>query len=518
MSVATKEERATHLLIPALIVVVLASLDLTVIAPILPRILSDMRVNSAEADRYVWIVSGYLLAYTLTIPLMGRLSDLIGRRPTFIISLAIFLAGSGLCAEAHSLTMTIVARSIQGAGGGAMVPVAMALVGDVLPSRRRAGALGMVAAADTLGWVLGPIWGAIILKLSGGWRAIFWLNIPIGLIIAGILLFYWRGPSKRRGFVNVDLPGAFLLVAGLICFCLGITAGGDASVAPRALGATPNPLATYRWPLLAAGIVLLIVFVVVEHFARNPLIPLSLVAKRHFSAANITNFLVGAALMTAMVNVPLIVVLIVESGRDSTISAELLAAFSLSMAITALIGGKIADRAGFVRSSAIGLIVAAIGFYLMSQWSTHLHEGRMAIDLAIAGAGLGLVLAPVAAAAIDAAHDRDIGIASGLVIVARLLGMTIGISALTAWSVARLNSALQALPTITQKPGETLAHYLQRQETLATQQAIPATVHVIRDTFGVAAILCLVAIIPVLFLAARESKQSEPVDEVAEPE
>ncbi|HLI52472.1 MAG TPA: MFS transporter, partial [Thermomicrobiaceae bacterium] len=332
----------------------------------------------------------------------------------------------------------------------------------------------------------------------------------------GILLFYWRGPSRRAGLVNVDLPGALVLVAGLICLCLGITAGGDTSVAPRALGAAPNPLAAYRWPLLAAGLVLLAIFTAVEYCSSNPLVPLSLVARRHFTAANLTNFLVGAALMTAMVNVPLIVVLIVASGRDSTVSAELLAAFSLAMAITALIGGKIADRAGFVISSAFGLVISAIGFYLMSHWSTHLHEGRMAIDLAIAGAGLGLVLAPVAAAAIDSARESDIGIASGLVIVARLLGMTIGISALTAWSVARLNSALQALPTITQKPGESLAHYLQRQENLATQQAIPATVHVIRDTFGVAAVLCLIAIIPVLFLANREPK-TESADEGIEP-
>ncbi len=175
--------RPLSIIVPALVVVLVAALDLTVIAPILPRMLTDLNVNTAEADRYVWVVTGYLVAYTLTIPLLGRFSDIFGRRNAFLVALAVFLMGSALCASAHDLPTLIAARSIQGFGGGAMLPISMALVGDVLPRERRAAALGVVAAVDTLGWVLGPIWGAGFTQLFDSWRGVFWLNLPIGLAV-----------------------------------------------------------------------------------------------------------------------------------------------------------------------------------------------------------------------------------------------------------------------------------------------------------------------------------------------
>ncbi len=130
--------RPRTIVVPALAVVLLAALDLTVIAPILPRMLTDLNINTAEADRYVWIVTGYLIAYTLTIPLLGRFSDIFGRRNAFLVALGVFLVGSVLCAMAHSLPILIAARVIQGFGGGAMLPISMALVGDVLPPENRA--------------------------------------------------------------------------------------------------------------------------------------------------------------------------------------------------------------------------------------------------------------------------------------------------------------------------------------------------------------------------------------------
>lgn len=506
---APEVERPLRLLVPALAIVFLAALDLTVIAPILPSMLSDLQVNTAEADRYVWVVSGYLLAYILTIPLMGRLSDIIGRRTTFLMALVIFLGGSAYCSVSHSLAHLIAARAIQGFGGGAMVPVAMALVGDVLPPRRRAGALGIVAAADTLGWVLGPLWGAAIQQLSGGWRWIFVLNIPLGLAVGALLLVAWRAvPLARHHGSRLDLPGAVLLMIGLLCLNLGVSVGAEsgAGSGTRALGATANPLAAYRLPLIVVGVVALLALIAVEAKVRSPLIPLDLFRRRHFASANLANFLVGAALMVAMVNVPLLVALLVDTKDASLRTAELLAAFSLTMAIGALIGGRITEQRGEHAITWIGLVVAAFGYWQMSHWGNTLDPPRMVLDLAIAGIGIGLVIAPIGSAAINAARRGDLGIASGLVIVMRLLGMTLGISALTAWSVARLNDILTKLPTVTEQPGETLAHYLQRQQDVASKLAIPATIGVIRDTFTAAAVICLIAILPALFLYTRRPR------------
>ena len=498
--------RPLRVLLPALVVVLVAALDLTVIAPILPRMLLDLQVNTAEADRYVWVVSGYLVAYTLTIPLLGRVSDIVGRRNAFLIALTTFVIGSFLCASAHSLTALITARTIQGLGGGAMLPISMALVGDLLPAERRAAALGMVAAVDTLGWVLGPIWGAGFAHLFGSWRDVFWLNLPIGGVAALLLLRSWRGPlSSDNERQSLDLPGAALLSIGLLCLNLGVSAGNETTgpSGQRAFGATPNPLSNFQIPLVVIGVLALFALVFVELRTTHPLIPLTLFRDRLFSSANATNGLVGAALMVGMVNVPLQVALIATPERGAIVSAELLGAFCAAMAIGGVIGGRLTGRFGYRAVVVVGLLLAAVGFLLMTQWPNDLHVTLQALDLAIGGFGFGLVIAPVGAAALNAARSKDLGIASGLVIATRLLGMTIGISALTGWSVSRLNRALISLPPLPQKTGESLADYLIREQNYATNQAIPLTLSIIRDTFAVAAIICVLAIVPALFLGRR---------------
>src|ERR671911_685672 len=171
----------------ALMAVLLGALDLTVIATILPGMVTDLRINAADVDRYVWIVNSYLLAYIVAIPVVGRLSDIVGRTLAFQASLALFLVGSIVCAIAGDLPSMVAGRTIQGAGGGALLPVTMALVGDVLPPGRRASALGLVGAIDTLGWVMGPLWGAALVEVAPGqepWRWVFIINVPLALVAA----------------------------------------------------------------------------------------------------------------------------------------------------------------------------------------------------------------------------------------------------------------------------------------------------------------------------------------------
>ena len=164
MDLKSTDRRA---LAAALLAVLLGALDLTVIATILPGMVTDLRINAADVDRYVWIVNSYLLAYVVAIPVVGRLSDIVGRTLAFQGSLALFLVGSIVCAFATDLPAMVAGRAIQGAGGGALLPVTMAMVGDLLPPGRRAAALGLVGAVDTLGWVARAALG----RLAGGDRA-----------------------------------------------------------------------------------------------------------------------------------------------------------------------------------------------------------------------------------------------------------------------------------------------------------------------------------------------------------
>lgn len=511
-------------LAPALLAVFVGALDLTVIATLLPPMVSDLGVNSADIDRYVWVVNGYLLAYVIAIPIVGRISDLVGRQAAFQVSLAVFLLGSVWCAFADSLPSLIVGRVIQGAGGGALLPVTMALVGDLLPPARRAGALGLVGAVDTLGWVLGPLWGAGVVALVPGdeaWRWVFFANIPLGLLASvAILRSEGMRGGRRQGWLSrLDLTGTLLLAGSLLALNLGLSAGGElggAQSGGRALGGTRNPLGAYLLPLLIGALVLGALLLWWERRANHPVLPLGLFRRRRFSAAMAANTVAGAALIVAMVDVPVVVALLVAPERISSVSALMLAPFTLLMAVLALVGGAISERMGERLTAGVGLVLVAIGYAVLWYGLRESVYLGMVPGLALAGAGFGLVIAPVGASAIDAAPSADRGIAAGLTLVFRLLGMTIGISGLTAIGVRRLQTLTGDLEEFPREAGESTAELLARQAQFLEERVIPLSIQVVRETFLLAGLLALVALVPVWFM--RRGSVDEPEEGVDGPD
>lgn len=491
----------------ALLAVFVGALDLTVIATILPRIVSDLQVNTADIDRYIWVVNGYLLAYVVAIPIVGRVSDRVGRVAAFQGSLAVFVAGSVWCAFANDLGSLIAARAIQGAGGGALLPVTMALVGDLLPPARRVAALGLVGAVDTLGWVLGPLWGAAVVgalqATAEPWRWVFAVNVPIGAAAAfAIARSARRLPAvdreTRRG--RLDIVGALLLALSLVLLNLGLSSGGEIGAATegaRALGGTDNPLADYLLPLLAGAVVLVALFVWWERRHADPLLPLGLFRRRRFSAAIAANFLVGASLIVAMVDVSLVVALLVAENRVSTVSALMLAPFTLLMAALSFGGGIVAGRRGEQVTAAAGVVLVATGYALLWIGLRGEDYPWMLPGLVVAGAGFGLVIAPIGASVLAAASAADRGVAAALTLVFRLLGMTIGISAFTAFGVRRLQVLTDRLGEIVQLPGESTADFFIRQTELDAERVTSLTVQVVRETFLIAGLLALLALVPI---------------------
>ena len=505
-------------LLAALLAVFIGALDLTVIAAILPQMVTDLRVNTADIDRYVWIVNAYLLAYIIAIPIVGRISDLIGRTAAFQASLAVFVAGSLWCAVAPDLPWMIAGRAIQGAGGGALLPVTMALVGDLLPPVRRVAALGVVGAVDTLGWVLGPLWGAAVVGVGPGeeaWRWIFAINLPLcaitGIAIARSGRRLWQGDAS--GWLSrLDLGGSLLLAVSLLLLNLGLSAGGEAGspdTGSRALGGTQNPLSEYLVPLLVAAALLIICFIWWERRARTPLLPLGLFTNRRFAAAIAANGFVGAALIVAMVDVPVMVALIVPEDQVSRVSALMLAPFTFCMAILSFVGGVLASRIGSRWTAAAGLLLVAAGYGLL--WYNvrggdflHLIPG-----LTVAGAGFGLVVAPIGATVIDAAPPADRGIAAALTMVFRLLGMTVGISTLTAIAVQRLQLLVGGLEGIVQEPGESTAEFLARQTQFLESTVLPLSLQVVRETFLIAGLIAILALLPVMLIGSLTQPHAE---------
>jgi MFS family permease len=498
---ALSDRQQRRILLPVLTVVFLAALDLTVVAPILPSVLRDLQINPVDADRYSWIVLSYLVAYTVTVPITGRISDFAGRIPVFTAAMVLFLAGSVLVAISQSLSLMIVGRTLQGLGGGAMLPVSMALVADVVPRHRRAAALGLVAAVDTFGWVLGPVWGAAVNGLFASWRAIFWLNLPLG-IAAAVLLFSTRMQlAPRRPESRPSMLSALVGTIGLVGVCLALSSGSEGSLGAEQgaaqLGGSTNPLADYRLLILAMSLLAFVAFIFLERRAVTPILPRELIRSRVFQIAGGANMLVGAALITAMVNAPLAVALLVDQDDVSRDTALLLGSLTIAMTIGALLGGRAVDRAGPRLTAAVGLLLGAFGFVTMHWWPDEFVLPQMSVTIALAGFGLGIVIAPIGEVAIRAARTEDYGAASGLVLLARLLGMTIGLSAITAYGLQRLDQKVDALPPISPNPGESTTAYFTRQQEYFNDAVVPFTLDVIRETFLVAAVICLIAVVVV---------------------
>lgn len=390
-----------------------------------------------------------------------------------------------------------------------MLPVSMALVADVITGARRVSVLGLVAAVDTFGWVLGPVWGVGVNALFGTWRAIFWLNIPLSTAaLIFLLTSNWRRPiirwSARPNFLSAAL-GAVFLVAVTLALSSGNEGGLSAGQGTRALGGSENPVAEYRNLLLLICAVFLVGFVINEIRSKDPLLPRTLIRQRVFQAAGIANILIGAVLIVAMVNAPLFITLLADESDQPTYSALVLGSFTLLMTAGALIGGSIVARFGNRLVAAFGLMIATAGYLIMSNWSNDIELLFMVMSIGIAGFGIGLVIAPISDAAISAARAVDYGVASGLVLLARLLGMTFGLAAITRFAIERLGTEVAKLPPIVPEAGESTSAYFARQQSLLTELLIPLTLDIVAETFLIAAFVCLLTLGAIALMRAVNS-------------
>lgn len=429
--------------------VFIAADDLTVISTMLPQMIFDFEIPlPAGLDDASWIVSSYLITHVVVMPLFGRISDIYGRRLVFISCMAIFAAGSLMVAQAATLDFLIFSRVIQAVGGGGVVPVAMAVIGDVFPAQRRAFAMGLLGAVDTLGWIIGPLYGAFWVRYFT-WHWQFYINIPISLlaiVVAWFLLSY--SAQKRPDGTLLDWPGVVFLSIALTLLNIGLAnSGGQAASGPVfdfAAGQELQPTWQRTAPYFAGGGLALLLFIWVERRARNPLIDLRMFRIVNFTVACLVNFVVGFVLIIAMVAVPLFVNAILAQGTtvDEIIknaaveSGQILSALTVAMAVMSIVGGWLC-RFGYRLPTIAGLLCAGIGFFLMNTWSPNVTYPQMAGHLLLTGIGFGLVIAPVGTAVINAVDAEKRGIASGLVLILRLMGMSVGLSGLTAWGLYR---------------------------------------------------------------------------------
>ena len=331
--------------------VFVAADDLTVVSTMLRQIVFDLEIPLPEGlDQAAWIVNVYLIAYVVVMPFVGRLSDMIGRRAVYVSALLLFLIGSIWVPLAGSFNSFLVGRVLTAVGGGAMVPVAMAVVGDVYRQEKRASALGTLGAIDTAGWVWGPLYGALLIRfLSWQWQ--FYLNVPLALI--GIAAAWWaladlpRPAHKER----MDWGGVVTLSIALLALNLGLLNSGDVGSAGGFASLNAHPPAP-TWPYFLATALSFALFLFIEtrqkHSPAHPLIPLSLFRRRNFSTAVAINFLTGSVLIIAMVNVPLIInVLAVDVEEAALISGGPPNGVKAAMGRLGYAGGRLTERWGY---------------------------------------------------------------------------------------------------------------------------------------------------------------------------
>ena len=511
---------ARAILLTVAIGVFVAADDLTVVTTMLRPILADLSVALPdELDLAAWIVNAYLIAYVGIMPFIGRVSDIVGRRAVYVGSMTLFLIGSiwiplslemgqslsaalppgfelfGQPVSQKKLTYAIflVGRVMTALGGGAMVPVSMAVIADVYPPGRRASALGVLGAVETSGWVWGPLYGALLVRFLN-WEWQFYLNIPLAII--GIATAWWAlqdlpRPEKPP---RLDWAGAVTLTLALLFLNIGLSNSGSAQFVEN-LSDIERTSAARTVPYFIAFAIMLAIFVFVErHLVRNslrqPMLDLTLFLRHNFTPAVLVNFFVGLMLIIGMVSVPLIVnVLEIETQRAAVMSGWLLSAMTGAMTVLTVVGGRWTERRGDYRLvTLVGLAFCFVGLMLVGwSWEPATTRGTMAWQLATLGVGFGLVTAPVGAAIINAAPESERGIASSLVIVFRLLGMSVGLSVLTAWGQYRFN----LLRTGLELPSITDANFAEALETAL--QGL--TVQVLAETFLLAGIVAIISLV-----------------------
>jgi EmrB/QacA subfamily drug resistance transporter len=432
-----------------LMVMLLASLDQTIVSTAMPRVIADLQ----GFDRYTWVSTAYLLTSTVMVPIYGKLSDLFGRKPIFLFGVVIFLIGSALSGASQSMNQLIAFRAFQGIGAGALMPIAIAIIGDLFTPRERGKWQGLTGGVWGLSAIVGPTLGGWITQNST-WRWIFYVNIPVGLVAMLVLIFLMPTLRGKARQISIDYIGAALLVLGTVPLLLGFTWAGTqyAWLSPQIIG------------LFAGAAVVLTVFVIyqawLERRGGQPIIEPSLFKNSIFSVSTLVTIIFGMGLFGSIFFIPLFVQGVV--GSSATNSGLILTPLMLTSIVGSVVSGQLVSRLGKYKWIAIlGMAVSVVGTYMLVRLDVHSTNTDVLLAMLVLGLGMGFGMA-LYTLVVQNALPRKIGQATSALVFFRQIGGTIGLAAMgSVMTSAYLPAFQNALPATVKRvaPAQLLAAF-----------------------------------------------------------
>ena len=389
----------------------LFAIDQTVVGTALPRIIADLNGMA----HYAWVATAYLLTSTASMPIWGKLSDAYGRKLFFIVGMVIFVVGSALCGQAHSMTELILYRGLQGIGGGAMMPITQAIIGDLFPPAERGKWLGLLMSVFGLATIVGPTLGGWITD-NLGWRWVFYVNLPIG-IVALILAAVALPAHVRLHKHQIDYSGAAILIAACVPLLLAFSWAGT----------------TYAWGsatiigLFAFSAIAGVAFVLHENRTAEPVLSPGLFKNSIFTISSVAGFVAMAGMYGAIMFLPLFVQGVL--GDSATDSGLVLTPLMLGFIASSIIGGQLLSRTGRYKWMIIGsFVITILGLYLLSTMGANTSRGTLIGFMVITGLGMGVGMAAFTIVVQNAFPLSRLGEVTAGLAFFRSIGATIGLA------------------------------------------------------------------------------------------
>ena len=404
-------------LVCVMLAMFLAALDQTIVSTATPRIIADL----GGFDKYTWITTGYMVASTTAAPIVGKLSDIYGRKWIFIGSVFVFMVGSVLCGFSENMTQLIIFRIIQGIGGGTIMAVTFISIADLFPPSDRGKYIGLLAACFGLASVIGPTLGGFLTD-TFSWKWIFFVNVPLAGPVVFLLARFFPdtpGESKEENR-QIDYLGICLLIVGVVLLLVGLSLGG----------------VQYEWTSLyvvgpiVTGLISLIILVIVETKTYNPILPLNLFKERMVTIGLILSLLIGFAMFGAIIFVPLYFQGVLAFSATS--SGTFLTPMMLGIVFGAAISGQILSRTGgyFRIQGLVGVALMAVGVFLFSTLDSMSDYPRAVSYIILLGFGLGSTFPTFTIAVQNFSPPSAIGAATSFIQFLRTFGGLVGLSLL----------------------------------------------------------------------------------------